>query len=159
MEGHAAAVVTWSRWLHKGPQTWLLLECPSPLTSTPTNERGFSCGIYSRARPCSSSGVQTGNDDAEEHFCKPFSFFFFFFLIKRSLPFYSLVSPLKLKLSSSAIVPKVSAFCKENKQANKHTHMRNSNFRERNSIMAAQSTSLMWEEIPSGAKVQPTPSV
>lgn len=63
-----------------------------------------------------------GNEDAEEHFCKPFSVFFSFFLIKRSLPFYSLVSPLKLKLSSSAIVPKVSAFCKENKQANKHTH-------------------------------------
>lgn len=46
---------------------------------------------------------------------------------------------------------------KTNRQTN--TRARNSNFRERNSTMAEQCTSLMWREIPSGAKVQPTPSV
>lgn len=50
----------------------------------------------------------------------PFLYIFLFDQAPSSL-LYS-VPPLKLNLSSSAIVPKVSAIAKENKQANEHAH-------------------------------------
>lgn len=96
-----------NRWLSKkGPQTWLLLQRPSLLTSTwlqPRNSLEIWALLFNWQRWWRRTPL--------------FSFW--------SSPHFSsaLQSRLwKLLRSSSATVPKVSAVAKENKPANEHTH-------------------------------------